>query len=438
MFCKVVWNGIHILPNGYTRLCSIGQNTKKELDMQHCRDRDGKRMHILTSSIMDIMNSDKHREVRKLNIENPNAWSPHCDCCENREIVTGNDRNHPNVSRRIGLMPLDTDDICNEHNYMTKASPDGVVDWMPSSLDIRFGNLCNQKCIMCSPIYSTLWYDEYAAMRNSNTIEIGPDQIIKKDPVTGKWIEPENLEWYNDPRWWPKFDEMAPYLKHIYITGGEPMVTPAHDTMLDRLIESGYAKNIVLEYDTNCSAINHKIIERWYHFKQIVIRGSMDAIEGAYELIRFGGTWEKFKKNIETLREHQKKSNGRIVLASLSVCYQVATAKSIIDAENWCNSIGVPLHLRFLDGPEHHSVKSLPPVAKQKLVDFYTPYLQTSKKADMIVSYLNRFMDEQHHKPNAVKQFVKFMDFLDKSRKTEWRTVLPEISELINVSITEA
>jgi len=146
MFCKTVWNGLHILPDGYIRLCSIGQNTDPKLDMQRCRDRDGNVMHILTHSIQDIMNSDKHREVRRLNVADPTAWSPHCDCCENREIVTGFDRSHKNKSRRVYLMRIEDDVAATEENHLSNGmSEDGSIDWMPSSLDIRFGNLCNQK-----------------------------------------------------------------------------------------------------------------------------------------------------------------------------------------------------------------------------------------------------------------------------------------------------
>jgi len=74
MFCKTVWNGLHILPDGYIRLCSIGQNSNKHLDMQRARDKNGTVMHILTHSIHDIMNSDKHRNIRMLNVMDSKKW----------------------------------------------------------------------------------------------------------------------------------------------------------------------------------------------------------------------------------------------------------------------------------------------------------------------------------------------------------------------------
>lgn len=428
MFCKTVWNGLHILPDGYIRLCSIGQNTNPKLDMQRARDKHGNAMHILTHDIKEIMNSDKHCEVRSLNVKDPNAWSPHCDCCENREVVTNFDRTHKNKSRRIYLMKIDDDHVVNETNYQDTRA-DGVIDWMPSSLDIRFGNLCNQKCIMCNPTFSNLWYDEFTDYYNRTSFGQSTKISITKNLATGKWMDPPELQWFEDPRWWPKFETMMPYLKHIYITGGEPMVTPSHDIMLDKLIESGYAKDIWLEYDTNASAINNKIVQRWSHFKKVDIRVSMDAIKDQYQIIRYPGNWEKFQRNVKKLKQCEIESGGKIKLLSLTTCFQISTMYSIIESEEWCNSIGIDFHIRFLEGPVHHSVSSLSKNAKLELIEYYKQHQTTSKKADMIINHLTNKLTTSNNA--AVREYVKFMDYLDNTRKTDWRKVFPKVLDII-------
>jgi hypothetical protein len=430
MFCKTVWNGLHILPDGYIRLCSIGENTRADLDMQRARDKNGVAMHILTHDIKDIMNSDKHKQVRALNKKDPNAWSPHCDCCENREIITGFDKKHPNKSRRVYLMTVE--DGLDEDNFANRAEEDGTIDWMPSSLDIRFGNLCNQKCVMCNPTFSNLWYEEHFDFFKTNSFGQSKQITVTKDLSSGKWLEPPELQWFEDPRWWPKFETMMPHLKHIYITGGEPMVTPAHDIMLDKLIESGYAKDIWLEYDTNASAINNKIAQRWSHFKKVDIRASLDATGAEYELIRFGGKWEKFQTNIKKLKQYQIESNNKIRLIAASTCFQIPTCYSIIETEEWCKSVGVDFHLRFLSGPERLSVSSLSDKSKMDLIEYYSANRHRSKKADIIINHLKNHLGVTFYKPTRIKEFLKFMDYLDGTRKTNWRQVFPKISEMID------
>jgi organic radical activating enzyme len=432
MFCKITWNGIHILPDGYIRLCSLGQIVNKELDMQRCRDKDGNVMHILTHSISEIMNSDKHREVRLHNLQHPNEWSPHCECCENRERITGFNRAHKNKSWRCYLMNIDDNDVVSEDTYQdNKADAEGRVDWMPSSLDIRFGNLCNQRCIMCNPTFSNLWYEEYHDYYNHLTFGNSTKITVTKDATSGKWIEPPELQWFEDPRWWVKFETMMPHLKHIYITGGEPMVTPAHDIMLDKLIEAGYAKNIWLEYDTNCSAINDKIANRWFHFSRVDIRGSMDAINDQYEIIRYPGNWNRFQKNVKKLKEYEKSSNGKIRLIALTSCFQISTMYSIIESEEWCNSIGVNFHIRFLEGPAHHSTTSLSADAKLELIKYYQGYVTTSEKASLIINHLQDKLKSNISRPEAVLEFIKFMDYLDIKRGVNWRKFFPKVLEQI-------
>lgn len=432
MFCKTIWNGLHILPDGYIRLCSIGQNTDKSLDLQRARDKDGNVMHILTHSIHEIMNSDKHKEVRLFNVNNPGKWSPHCECCENREILTDYNRKHSNKSRRVYLMDIEDNDVVSEFDYEeNKIDSQGNIDWMPSSLDIRFGNLCNQKCVMCSPTFSNLWYEEHVDYYKTNTFGQGNTITITKNASTGKWIEPTELTWFEDPRWWSKFEEMMPHLRHIYITGGEPMVTPAHDIMLDKLIESGNAKNVWIEYDTNASAINDKIAGRWSHFKRVDIRASMDAIEDQYELIRFGGKWEKFQNNIKKLKQYETESNGKVHLIAITTCFQIPTCYSIIESEEWCKSVGVEFHIRFLTAPEKLSVLSLSDESKKELIEYYTLNKNRSQKAEMIISYLEKNMGVQYHNPTQMKAFIRFMDYLDGTRGTDWRKVLNKVSDMV-------
>jgi organic radical activating enzyme len=318
----------------------------------------------------------------------------------------------------------------NDQNYLDRPiGEDGSIDWMPSSLDIRFGNLCNQKCIMCNPTFSNLWYDEYHDYYKKTSFGQSKQINIVKNEATGKWMEPKQLQWFEDPSWWPKFETMMPHLRHIYITGGEPMVTPAHDIMLDKLIESGYAKDIWLEYDTNCSAINDKIAKRWFHFKKVHIRGSMDAIKDQYEIIRYPGNWEKFQNNVAKLKEYEKQSNNRIKLVALTTCFQISTIYSIIESEEWCKTIGVDFHVRFLAGPTHHSSASLSKDSKIELIKYYEQYQSTSEKASLIVTHLKNKLTTSNN--DAVNEYVKFMNYLDSTRNTNWRLIFPEVVNLI-------
>jgi organic radical activating enzyme len=397
-----VWNGIFILPDGYVRLCSIGRYADPNLDFQRARDKNGVPMHILTHELIDIINSDKHREVRLLNKSSDTAWSPHCDCCEVREKVTDNTHN---FSRRMFLLNVNTKHV-DAGDPISKLNSDGSVPWMPSSLDINFGNLCNQKCIMCNPAFSNQWYNEW--FDYWKTDKFGQSEPIKANYniKLKRWESPEILKWHENPIWWEKFEQMAPYLRHIYVTGGEPMVTPSHDEMLDRLIDRGLSKNIWLEYDTNATVINDKLISRWEKFKKIVIRASMDGTDKQYEVIRFPGKWDIFKNNIEKLKKIKIDSKNKIALTALTSCFQISNSFSQVEADTICKELEVPYHIRFLEGPMFMSTESFSDNAKDELIEYY--------------------------KPHRIAEYVNFMNYLDKTRNLNWREVFPKVSALIN------
>jgi sulfur relay (sulfurtransferase) DsrC/TusE family protein len=103
---------------------------------------------------------------------------------------------------------------------------------------------------------------------------------------------------------------------------------------------------------------------------------------------------------------------------------------SIIETEEWCKEEGIDFHMRFLTGPDFHAVSSLSDTAKIKLRDYYLQYVNTSLKAPMIVKYLNNQLGK--HKPSAVEEFKKFMDFLDTTRNTNWKKIFPKIVGLLD------
>jgi hypothetical protein len=71
----------------------------------------------------------------------------------------------------------------------------------------------------------------------------------------------------------------------------------------------------------------------------------------------------------------------------------------------------------------------LPKDAKLQLLEYYNN--SNSEKAQMISKYLSSKLDESYTNLNHVREYLKFMDFLDSSRKTNWKAVLPKIYNLL-------
>lgn len=48
----------------------------------------------------------------------------------------------------------------------------------------------------------------------------------------------------------------------------------------------------------------------------------------------------------------------------------------------------------------------------------------------MILNYLKNNLNKTYN-DQTIKRYFAFMDFLDKSRNTNWREVLPEVAKLL-------
>jgi organic radical activating enzyme len=394
-------------------------------------DEDGKIMNIMTHTPNQGLNGRWHRAVRLHDINTKGEWHDICSCCKDREEATGGDVKNINASRRQSMERRNpSSDPVNPLNYLSAdVDANGYVKWNPTTLDIRFGNLCNQKCIQCGAHNSNLWYEEQVAYTKSNTIHWGfgvPTLTLERDEH-GKLYNPNEVRWWESDIWWNKFDELLPTLEHIYITGGEPMIVPAHDEMLDRLIASGHAKNVYLDYDSNLSVINDKLAQRWSHFKHVEIAGSIDAAYDAFELVR-AGNWNTFAKNVQRIKEYER--DGVVKLHRLTSCTQISTLHTMFETEEWVLSQGVPFQIRFVDSPQKHSIMGLPYDAKLELIEYYST--RDTATAKTIKQYLENHLDPKFENAKAMQDYIRFMDFLDSTRNTNWRKIIPQTSDLLD------
>jgi MoaA/NifB/PqqE/SkfB family radical SAM enzyme len=431
-FCRLPWQGLMITPLGDFRVCALTNSQAMNEGM--ALDEDGKLMNIMTHTPNQGINGKWHRKIRLHDVQNNDAWHDICSCCTAREVATGGDPRHPSASRRQSMewrVNAKTE-VLGPNTYKNfDMDANGYVKWNPTNLDIRFGNLCNQKCVHCSPSYSNLWYEDWVGFNNNN-LEVpwgfGHNKIKLERNEHGKLFNPEEVRWWESPVWWSKFEELMPTLRHIYITGGEPMIVPAHDEMLDRLIASGYAKNVHLEYDTNLSVINNKLAERWNHFRHVEIAASVDAIGKPFELIR-SANWEKFAENVAKVKEFEK--GGVVKLNRITTCSQISTTHTMFETEQWVRAQGdVNFTVRFVDSPAMHSWYSLPNSAKQELLDYYSTIDTFTSR--YIRTWLQNAIAKNVVDITAIHKYVKMMDYLDTTRGTNWRETIPETLNLLN------
>ena len=291
-FCPLAWNHAFVNQDGSFQVCC----TSEEFD-NNIRNDQGEHIFVGDGMSADqIMNTNYMKNLRKQMLNG--EWPEPCKRCLITENMKG-------VSRReVEIV-----------NYKTKidemldsTKEDGSTSYRVTSADYRLGNLCNLQCRMCNPRSTKLWIKDWNDIKPEN--ERFPQQVIDSYSKYD-WIDSEDLV--------RDFEHKAPNLEHIHFAGGEPLLVPQMARILQKCIDSGNAKNIVITYNTNLTVLPKKVLELWKQFKGVKILASVDGIGPLNHYIRFPADWNQIDKNLHFIDEHHEEYNIQECILSVTV-----------------------------------------------------------------------------------------------------------------------
>ena len=197
------------------------------------------------------------------------------------------------------------------------------------TIDIRWSNLCNFACVYCGPEFSSKWTTELKI----NHQEVPHQRFIEMK----KYI----------------FDNVH-QLKHVYLAGGEPLLMKENLELLDLLKTQN--PNVNLRINTNLSKVDTKIFDLICTFPNVHWIVSVESMEQEYEYIRWGGSWQDFLDNLNTI----KKLNHKI---SFNMLHFLLNYKSIFNCITYLKNMGFHNN-SFVIGallqPDHLNIRHLP------------------------------------------------------------------------------
>ena len=179
-------------------------------------------------------------------------------------------------------------------------------------------------------------------------------------------LDNDIYSWYDKSNFYKQFDTNSTHTKKIWFSGGEPTLVEHHYDMLDKLISSGIAQNMDLEYNINLTNIPYRAIDLWHKFKSVTLGCSIDGVGEVNNFIRYPSKWEKIEQNMNWL---DKNTNSNINVFN-TFTWQILNVTNVLDLVKYlikqdfnkfnrtANSIFISMH--FLHGHDYLNVKSLP------------------------------------------------------------------------------
>ena len=413
-FCVIPWVQMASKPIGTARVCCLMTNSK-DSQQGAIRDENGRPYNLGRDDFDVIKNGDKSREVRLAMLQG--IRHDDCQTCWIKEDAGASSKRI--VSNRMYATEFNLE-TARQHT-----DEQGQTDWQPSYWDLRFGNLCNLKCVMCHPASSSQWYEDYVLLNGTTKFTDSGTRIDLKE-VNGRFRDGGEYAWWDNPEFWSKLEAKIPYLKQVYLVGGEPMLIEPHYDFLQKVIDSGRAHEVTLEYDTNLTAIHQRALDLWRHFKHVWLRVSVDDYGDQFNYIRYPANWQAVSKNIEKL--YDKFDNIKF---DFTVTWQVLSAYSTpILLEYLSQFENSNASVRILSNPGYFDVAILPKDVKQELIEIYKQFASTSSKIKVnhLIKYLQSNLEGDSVK---LAECINVIDKLDKIRGTDWKRTFPKLKENI-------
>lgn len=451
--CPIPWMSQSYRANGDIRVCCQAQHGPTGGIL---KDKDGNVLNARDSDLNAIRNAPIEKSIRKAMLEN--KWHPECQRCMTEEQAGM-------TSRRIienklwtvgGWNQLEEKDKYTWEYLKEHTEEDGTIDTDAignNFFDVRFGNLCNLKCRMCGPTDSSMWYDEQVKLWGDTYKDShGTVKLIKNEK--GKHVPEVNVyDWHESEHYWQQMENMIPIIRKLYIVGGEPFMIDQHYNFLQKCVDGGYAKNIVVEYNSNITNIPERAWTIWKHFKRIGIGASIDAVGDLNYYIRYPSHFDKIWENLTKLSRAE--GNFRMWLATTINIYNVYVLPDIMQyyIENTLPRVNDddfkpimtphPLH-----GPQFLNIRALPKDVKDLIAQKFDNSLETlyntidkhinnptrnqasKKQAKLILDTYKDFMYAKDFS-NLLYKFWEHTNRLDNIRGHYFKDYCPEMYEML-------
>ena len=384
--CMKLWNHFHVHTTGEIFPCCVA-NHKYPLG------------DILHMSPNDIMNSSITTEIREAMLHNDAVVQ--CSECYNKEDAG---------LKSMRIVPTEAELVHILHN----TSKDGIVSkYSPTNFDIRFSNICNLKCLMCTGSYSSKIASEEKEIHSVKY------QTLVLHDKRDKFKDIMNI-----------MDD----IKSIYFAGGEPLIMEEHYKILEHL-----NNDVHLAYNTNFTTLQYKgidVIDFWNRFSNVKVGASLDASYAHAEYIRNGTIWNDIISNYKILKEACPHVDFRVTsnvniynIFNLIEFQREWIDKHLLTADKF--------EMMILTNPEFLNIQVLPAIykkkGKQKIIE-HIAYLDDIKYGDILIKrwlQVQNFMI-QEDKSFLIPQFFQYTDEKDRVRNTSFDDVLIEYNGLRN------
>jgi molybdenum cofactor biosynthesis enzyme MoaA len=358
----------------------------------------GPEWDIQNSSITNTRNTPVWRDIRQSFLDG--VMPAVCSTCTNAERVGGSSPRQ--LNNQYLFEHLDIDILAEVQRVIDAgltATSIYALDYMPS-------NYCNYACVMC----------QGGASSQRFVFEIKQGRAIKYEinAVDGD------------------FFDLIKDVKILGFTGGETILQPEVNRLIDYVIEHGLAQDMIITILTNASHFPDSLVDKFQQFKRVLYTISIDGVGDVIEYQRRGADWATVVENVAKIQASPVHSIINHVVTSINIL-------GAMDFVDWCHTNNLKYASISHVFQEHLGIAALPPELKtvalerlktgRKRYEHYaTPAYLNHEKGHYVqtIDRLISTVETVEFNPTALAKFIEHIQLEDTVSKRPLREVVPE------------
>jgi MoaA/NifB/PqqE/SkfB family radical SAM enzyme len=358
----------------------------------------GPEWDVQDSSITDTRNTRVWKDLRQSFLDGRMPMS--CGTCINAERVGASSPRQLNNAYLFEHLDID---ILAEVKQIVEA---GLIADSIYALDYMPSNYCNYACVMC---YSGASSQRYA-------FDIGQGRAIKYE------INPVDLDFF----------DVIKDVKILGFTGGETILQPEVNRLIDYAIEQGFARDMIITILTNASDFPDSLVEKFKKFKKVLYTVSIDGVGAVIEYQRRGARWATIVENVAKIQASPVHE----------VVNHVVTAVNILgamDFVDWCYANNLKYISISHVFQEHLGIAAVPlelktialerlRAGRKRYEHWATPAYSNHEKVQYVqtIDRLISTVESIEFKPAALERFIEHINIEDTVSKKPLCEVVPE------------
>lgn len=265
-------------------------------------------------------------------------------------------------------------------------------------LEIRAGNTCNLKCMMCWPGASSAiaaeryhYQDRFAAMGL---------RVDSPVPVHAWWKDEDFQAW---------FARVITNVQHLHFTGGEPFLIPDIVDMIDSAVER--SPGIEIGFNTNLTVLTPYLMRSLRSVKRLDLSVSLEGIGAINNYVRFPSKWSEIDANLQTVRKELP--HARV---TCNHTVQHASVYGLPALMNYCQENDLDINFNLVQGHPDLSWDTVPPKDLERFKYWLVDHAMHPHHRSFLQQHCIRtIFDRSKH-----DRFRMYVGLLDDIRGTSW------------------